>query len=414
MSVHIAKPQSFAPVRPAPLIRIAFSLGFLLCVVLFMGTFVQAGVGGGTILIAAACVGAYMALNIGANDVANNVGPAVGSGALTMGAAVGMAAIFEVAGAFIAGGDVVGTVKSGIIDPARIGDSSTFVWLMLAALFAGAVWLNIATYLGAPVSTTHSIVGGLLGAGIAAGGWHVANWDKMASIAASWVISPALGGSIAALLLYGTTRLILDQRNLVDAARRYVPILLALMAWAFCTYLALKGLKKVWRIDFATAGVLGLVCAAATYALVKPLVARASGTLSNDRAGINMLFTIPLIFAAALLSFAHGANDVANAIGPLAAINDSLSESGVSSKAHIPIWIMGIGAFGIAIGLALWGPKLIRTVGSEITQLDRRARSVSRWAPLLRSSSRRNWACPSVRHTSPWVVSAALDSFEST
>ncbi len=351
--------------------RLLVCLVFLFAIMMFVNYFLGVESGGGTFLVVAAMVGGYMALNIGANDVANNVGPTVGSGALTMVSAVALAAAFEIAGAIIAGGEVVSTIKKGIIDPAMIGDPSTFVWLMLAALFAGALWLNIATYFGAPVSTTHSIVGGVLGAGIAAGGWQIANWDQMATIAASWLISPLLGGLIAAIFLYLITRLIVDQRDLVGAARRYVPYLLAVMGWVFLTYLTLKGLKKLWPVEFVTAGLLGLAGAVIIFAVINPMVARASGSLSNDRAGINSLFTIPLVFAAALLSFAHGANDVANAVGPLAAIYDSFTNGGISAKAAIPFWIMAVGALGIAVGLALYGPKLIRTVGSEITHLDK-------------------------------------------
>ena len=352
-------------------VRIAIAGAFLLCIMVAMNMYVGASVQGGSFLVIAAIVGGYMAMNIGANDVANNVGPTVGSGAMAMGAAIALAAVFELGGALIAGGDVVGTVKSDIIAPELIGDDAKFVWLMLAALFAGAVWLNIATYLGAPVSTTHSIVGGVLGAGIAAGGWHVANWAVMLKIAASWVISPVMGGSIAALLLFAITKLIVDQRDILGAARRCVPYLLAAMAWAFSTYLALKGLKKVIPLDFPTATLIGLVVAAAIFWWVRPRIAQRSKTLPNARESINHLFTGPLIFAAALLSFAHGANDVANAVGPLAAINDALANGAVSAKASIPLWVMGIGALGIAVGLALYGPKLIRTVGSEITHLDK-------------------------------------------
>ena len=351
--------------------RIGIGIAFLIGILVFANAQFGTSAGSGTILIVAALIGGYMAMNIGANDVANNVGPTVGSGALTMTAAVALAAVGEVSGALIAGGDVVGTIKKGIIAPAAIADASTFVWLMMAALLAGAVWLNIATYLGAPVSTTHSIVGGVLGAGIAAGGWQAANWDKMLTIAASWIISPALGGLIAALILYLTVRLILDQNDVVSSAKRFVPYLLAVMAWAFTTYLLLKGLKKIWTFDFFTAAILGLAGAGVVLGLVKPLINRAATKLDNDSDSINQLFTIPLIFAAALLSFAHGANDVANAVGPLAAISDSLANGSVSTKAAVPIWIMTIGAIGIAVGLALYGPKLIRTVGTEITHLDK-------------------------------------------
>ena len=321
-------------------------------------------------LVAAAMIGGYMAMNIGANDVANNVGPAVGSKALTLAGAIAIAAIFEAAGALIAGGDVVSTIKNGIIDPSKIGDSDAFIWLMMAALLAGALWLNLATAMGAPVSTTHSIVGGVLGAGIAAGGMGIANWGTMGQIAASWVISPVLGGAIAAAFLYLIKRTITYQENMKAAAQRVVPFLVALMAWAFSTYIILKGLKRLWKVDFGSAALLGLVAAIAIYFLVRPLIFKAAERLSNDKAGVNRLFTIPLIFAAALLSFAHGANDVANAVGPLAAINDAILHGGIAQKASIPLWVMMVGALGIAIGLALYGPKLIRTVGTEITELD--------------------------------------------
>ncbi|AGA92065.1 phosphate/sulfate permease [Thioflavicoccus mobilis 8321] len=321
-------------------------------------------------LITAAMVGGYMAMNIGANDVANNVGPAVGSKALTLTGAIAIAAICEAGGALIAGGDVVGTVKQGIIDPTLITDSDSFIWLMMAALLAGALWLNIATALGAPVSTTHSIVGGVLGAGVAAGGPGIANWGTMGQIAASWVISPLLGGVIAAGFLYLIKRTITYQEDMKAAAQRVVPVLVAAMAWAFATYLAMKGLKSVWKVEFGGAALLGLGFAALVYLVVRHLIDAAAGRLVGDKAGINRLFTVPLIFAAALLSFAHGANDVANAIGPLAAINDAVLHGGVATKASIPLWVMLVGAFGIAIGLALYGPKLIRTVGSEITELD--------------------------------------------
>ncbi|WP_028469076.1 inorganic phosphate transporter [Neptunomonas japonica] len=322
-------------------------------------------------LVVAAMIGGYMAMNIGANDVANNVGPAVGSKALTMTGAILIAIIFEASGALIAGGDVVSTIKKGIIDPSLIPSSQTFIWLMMAALLAGAIWLNLATIAGAPVSTTHSIVGGILGAGIAAGGWEIANWPQLGSIAASWVISPVFGGMIAAAFLLLIKRTITYQDDMIAAAKRMVPLLVLFMSWAFSTYLMMKGFKKIWKVDLVTALLIGAAVAGVVYFLVRPLIQRAADLLSNDKESVNSLFTVPLIFAAALLSFAHGGNDVANAVGPLAAINDAVLSGGLATKASIPLWVMLIGAVGIAIGLALYGPKLIRTVGSEITELDK-------------------------------------------
>ncbi len=339
-----------------------------------------------TTLIIAAMIGGYMAMNIGANDVANNVGPAVGSGAVTLMGAIIIAAIFEAAGALIAGGDVVGTIKKGIIDPAGI-DAQTFVWLMLAALLSAAIWLNLATAIGAPVSTTHSIVGGVLGSGIAAAGWAAVNWPQMGKIAASWVISPVLGGLIAAGFLLFIKKKIVYKDDVITAAKKTVPFLIALMSLAFVTYLTLKGLKKVWpdivdilpflpeakKPSLLIALSFGAIVASISFFFMKKYVNDKASELKNTRESINALFTMPLIFAAALLSFAHGANDVANAVGPLAAINDALSTGIMNedNKVGIPVWVMLIGAIGIAIGLALYGPKLIRTVGSEITELDR-------------------------------------------
>lgn len=326
---------------------------------------------GSPLLLLAALIGAYMAINIGANDVANNVGPTVGSGALTLTGAVIIAAIFEAAGALIAGGEVVGTIKSGIINPEMVPDTQSFIWLMTAALLAGALWLNLATVLGAPVSTTHSIVGGVLGAGIAAGGMDIANWDVMGRIAGSWVISPVLGGVVAAAFLYGIKLTVLYRQDRVMAARRVVPWLIAVMAWAFGTYLVMKGLVQVWQATFLQANLVGLAIAAVVFVIVRRQIVSQAATMANSTEGVNGLFTIPLIFAAALLSFAHGANDVANAIGPVAAINDAVRSGGITGEAMIPLWVMLIGALGLAVGLALYGPRLIRTVGSEITELDK-------------------------------------------
>lgn len=363
-------------------IRFGMATLFIVGIMLYTGTSIG-NIEDAYLLIAAAMIGGYMAMNIGANDVANNVGPAVGSRAMTMTGAIIIAAIFEAAGAIIAGGDVVSTIKKGIIDPSMISDPSMYIWLMMAALLAGALWLNIATYLGAPVSTTHSIVGGVLGAGIAAGGLGIANWDQMGKIAASWVISPVLGGAIAAFFLYTIKRGITYKSDMKEAARNMVPLLVAIMAWAFGTYLILKGLKTIWKVDFLTAATIGAGIAAAVYIIVRPLISRAAAGMSNDKEGVNKLFTVPLIFAAALLSFAHGANDVANAVGPLAAINDAITNHGIATKAPIPLWVMLVGALGIALGLALYGPKLIRTVGSEITELDQmRAFSIAMAASI--------------------------------
>ncbi|RXI45321.1 inorganic phosphate transporter [Malaciobacter mytili] len=355
------------------------SLGLLFIVLVFLWSYTSHGnVPNNSFLIIGAVFGAYMAMNIGANDVANNVGPAVGSKAITMFWAIVIAAVFEAAGALIAGGDVVKTIKKGIIDPALISDPEIFIWAMTAALLSAALWLNFATSIGAPVSTTHSIVGGVMGAGIAAAGFSIVSWGTMGKIAASWVISPILGGVIAAGFLFFIKKNIMFKKDMVEAAKIFVPYLIAFMSWAFSTYLILKGVKHLIKLDFFTALIIGLIISIGVFFFVKPLIIKASVKIGNTRAGINSLFTIPLIFAAALLSFAHGANDVANAIGPLAAINDAVMNNEIATKVGIPLWVMLVGAAGIAIGLALYGPRLIKTVGSEITELDQvRAYSIA-------------------------------------
>ncbi len=321
-------------------------------------------------IVVAAMLGGYMALNIGANDVANNVGPAVGSRALTLTGALIIAAIFESAGALIAGGDVVATISKGIIDPALVDDPQIFVWAMMAALLASALWVNLATFVGAPVSTTHSVVGGVMGAGIAAVGFNAVNWETMSKIAASWVISPLLGGIIAALFLAFIKINIIYQDDKIAAARRWLPLLLALMAAVFTSYLVLKGLKRVWEVDLVTLSMIGTGVFVVAVALLRPWVRKMSEGLENRNESLRVLFRLPLVCSAALLSFAHGANDVANAVGPLAAILHSVQSGEIASEVTIPIWVMVIGAVGISLGLFLFGPRMIRLVGAEITRMN--------------------------------------------
>lgn len=323
------------------------------------------------IVVVAAVVGGYMALNIGANDVANNMGPAVGGRVLTVFSAVVIAAVCESAGALLAGGEVVKTVSKGIISPGGDVGVAEFRNLMLSALFAAALWINFATILNAPVSTTHSIVGGVLGAGISAAGFGLVNWSTMAAIAASWVISPMFGALFAAAILFAIKKKILNVEDRLAAAKVWVPVLIGLMAAAFAAYMAMKGLKKIWHPSVIEMVFYSVLAFLAAYLLSRPYIRRRVVSLENTRKDVNTLFDLPLIAGAALLSFAHGANDVANAVGPLAAIVSTVGEgAGIESKVAIPVWVMAIGAFGIAFGLGLFGPKLIAVVGEKITRLN--------------------------------------------
>ncbi|MDR0467376.1 MAG: inorganic phosphate transporter, partial [Campylobacteraceae bacterium] len=293
------------------ILKLLIGIAFILTATLFAYFFVEVDFPHGKyMLVAAVFFGCYMALNIGANDVANNVGPAVGAKAISLFWAIVLAAIFELSGALIAGSDVVQTIKGGIVDQSLISDPNMLVWIMMAALLGGAVWLNIATYMGVPVSTTHAIVGGVAGAGVAAMGYGVIKWFSLLKIVSSWIVSPLLGGIIAAGLLYFIKRSIMQKEDKKAAAKKIVPFLIALMFFAFSAYLLLKGLKSIVNINFGSAVVIGAIFAVIAYFISKPLVVKTSDRLPNSRRAVNWLFNFPLIFAAAMLSFAHGANDV--------------------------------------------------------------------------------------------------------
>ena len=345
-------------------LNLGFGLIFLTCIWVF--TYIATGGGDSyAVLAIAAVIGGYMAMNIGANDVANNIGPAVGSKALSLFGALMIAAVFEAAGALIAGGDVVSTISKSIISPDSFTDKSIFIWAMLAALLSAAIWVNLATLIGAPVSTTHSIVGGVMGAGIAAAGFVAIDWIVMSKIAASWIVSPILGGIIAAAFLAFVKFAILYREDKISAAKRWVPVLVAIMASAFAMYLVMKGFKRIWKPDTGTILLIGTVAFVATYLLVKNVVAKAAVNLENRRRSVGNLFTIPLICAACLLSFAHGS------VGPLAAIVSVATGGEVAAKVDLPLWVLAIGAIGISVGLLLFGPKIIEIVGEKITRLDR-------------------------------------------
>ncbi|ANL32934.1 inorganic phosphate transporter [Rhizobium phaseoli] len=325
---------------------------------------------GAVLIVAAAALAGYMAMNIGANDVTNNVGAAVGARAMTMGQALVIAAVFEVLGATIGGGEVVKTISSNIVDAVQV-PQAMLGWIMMAALMAAALWINLATWMNAPVSTTHAIVGAVIGAGISAVGTEPVNWRVMLEITSSWITSPLIGGLIAAGLLYLVKTLIIYRDDKVAAARRWVPVLVAVMAGGFMAYMVLQ-LSPVGRFPSLTIILIGIGLGLVTWLAARPLVFAQARDLENRNSSLRVLFRLPLIGSAALLSFAHGANDVSNAVGPLSAIVHSVG-IGIGSDGsvgHPPLWVMLIGAFGISVGLLLFGPRLIRLVGEEITKLN--------------------------------------------
>ena len=331
----------------------------------------------GTWLMALAIIfGLYMTWGIGANDVANAMGTSVGSGAITVKQAIIIAAIFEFTGAFIAGGNVTATIRKGIIDPSSIvNNPEILVFGMLAALLAAAIWLMIASTRGWPVSTTHSIVGAVIGFAVAGIGIDAVQWGKVGMIAASWVVSPLLGGIIAFLLMMSIRRLILNTENPFQSARRWGPAYVFLVGFIISLVTLFKGLKHLnielsVQMSFVVAIIFGLILAAICWYLINKIKVDESADRDFHFASVEKVFTPMMIFTACAMAFAHGSNDVANGIGPLAAVVSIVQSGGeVAQKSELPLWILVLGGVGIVVGLATMGYRVMQTIGSGITQL---------------------------------------------
>ena len=335
----------------------------------------------GFLLLSMACVfGLFMAWGIGANDVANAMGTSVGAGALTLKQAILIAAVFEFLGAYLAGGEVTSTIRKGIVDPALLKDSpQLLVYGMLASLLAAATWLALASMKGWPVSTTHSIVGAIVGFAAVGISVDAVGWSKVGTIAASWVVSPLLAGSIAFGLFVSVKRLILDHEDTFARAKKYVPAYMWLVGFMISMVTLLKGLKHIGvEVDFgmgshfANAMFVSAFVGAAIAALGAILLNRitVSGSDMNSANNVERVFGILMIFTACAMAFAHGSNDVANAVGPLAAVVSTIQSGGeISSKAGLPWWVLAIGGVGIVIGLATYGWRVMKTIGKKITEL---------------------------------------------
>jgi PiT family inorganic phosphate transporter len=331
----------------------------------------------GFVLMAMAIIfGLYMTWGIGANDVANAMGTSVGSGAITVKQAIIIAAIFEFAGAFIAGGNVTKTIRKGIIDPSSIvNNPEVLVFGMLAALLAAAIWLMIASTRGWPVSTTHSIVGAVIGFAMVGIGIDAVEWGKVSQIAASWVVSPVLGGTIAFLLMMSIRWLILNTENPFNSARRWGPAYVFLVGFIISLVTLFKGLKHLnveltVGMSFVVAIIFGAALAGVGWAMINRIKVDADADRDFHFASVEKVFTPMMIFTACAMAFAHGSNDVANGIGPLAAVVSIVQSGGeVSQKAALPLWILVLGGTGIVVGLATMGYRVMKTIGSGITQL---------------------------------------------
>lgn len=331
---------------------------------------------GTVFLILAIVFGFYMTWGIGANDVANAMGTSVGSGAITVKQAIIIAAIFEFAGAFIAGGNVTSTIRKGIVDPAGLVDNPEILLFgMLAALLAAAVWLMIASWRGWPVSTTHSIVGALVGFAVAGIGIDAVQWGKIGQIAASWVVSPALGGLIAYLLMMSIRKVILNTEHPFESAKRWGPVYVFLVGFIISLVTMFKGLKHLnlelsVSQSFMGALIFGFITAFIGWTMMRKIEVDKEADRDYHFASVEKIFVPMMIFTACAMAFAHGSNDVANGIGPLAAVASIIMSGGeVAQKAALPLWILILGGSGIVIGLATMGYRVMQTIGTRITQL---------------------------------------------
>ncbi len=324
----------------------------------------------------AALFGIYMCWGIGANDVANAMGTSVGSRAVTVKQAIIIAAIFEFAGAVLAGGHVTSTVRKGIIDPTGIVDQpEILVYGMLASLLAAAVWLMIASYKGWPVSTTHSIVGALVGFGMVGIGEGAVQWAKIWQIVASWIVSPLTGGTIAFLLMISVRRLILNKDNPFESAKKWGPVYVFLVGFIIALVTIFKGLKHLdieltAGMSFFWAVVIGLLIALLGWYFIRKQEADPNAEKTFLYASVEKVFGPMQVFTACAMAFAHGSNDVANGIGPLAAVVSTVQAGGeVLQQSDLPIWILLLGGSGIVLGLATLGYRVMATIGERITEL---------------------------------------------
>ncbi|MDH5370857.1 MAG: inorganic phosphate transporter [Gammaproteobacteria bacterium] len=331
----------------------------------------------GTIFLILACIfGLFMAWGIGANDVANAMGTSVGSGAITIKQAVLIAAIFEFAGAFLAGGQVTKTIRKGIIDAELLSATpELLVYGMLASLLAAGIWLLVASKFGWPVSTTHSIVGAIVGFAAVGIGVEAVHWNKVGTIVMSWVISPALAGIVSYWLFRSVQKLILNTEHPFENAKRYVPYYVFLTGFVIALVTMFKGLKHVGlettiAQNYAMAFIVGLIIMFVSMHYTRKIEIKPEADRDFHFANVERVFGVLMVVTACAMAFAHGSNDVANAIGPVAAIIGIVQSGGeIAQKSVLPIWVLMLGGAGIVAGLLMYGRRVMATIGKNITEL---------------------------------------------
>ncbi len=334
-----------------------------------------------TLLLAMACIfGFFMAWGVGANDVANAMGTSVGSKALTVKQAIIIAIIFEFAGAFLAGGEVTATIRKGIIDPSALaGSPELLVYGMLASLLSAGIWLLIATHHGWPVSTTHSIVGAIVGFAAVGISVDAVAWGKVGKIAASWVVSPMMAGTIGYITFMSVQKLVLNTKDPFQAAQRYVPMYIFIVAFLISMVTMVKGLKHISTFkalelnffqDMMLSALFAIVVTFIGVLMLRKIKLKPSENKDFHFTSVEKLFGVLMMFTACAMAFAHGSNDVANAVGPLAAVISIVSSGGeIAGESIMPVWILLLGGGGIVAGLIMYGHKVIATVGTNITEL---------------------------------------------
>lgn len=327
-------------------------------------------------IILAAVVGFFMAFGVGANDVANAMGTSVGAKALTIKQAVLVAMIFEFAGAFLAGGQVTSTIRKGIIDASQLtGTPELLIYGMIASLLAAGIWLLIATWFGWPVSTTHSIVGAMVGFAAIGIDASIVHWSKVGSIVMSWVVSPVMAGTLSFMLFTSVQKLIINTEKPLDMAKRYVPFYMFLAGFMIALVTLYKGLKHVGLdLNFGESILIAIATGLLIAFVGKYFINKMEFDPDADKdyhfANLEKIFAVLMIVTACGMAFAHGSNDVANAIGPLAAVVSIVASGGeIAAKSQLHVGVLLLGATGIVIGLLVFGKRVITTVGSKITEL---------------------------------------------
>ena len=330
------------------------------------------------LLIMACFFGFFMAWGVGANDVANAMGTSVGAQAITIKQAIIIAMVFEFTGAWLAGGEVTSTIRSSIIDIESAGFDDRpelLIFGMLSSLLAAGIWLVVASKYGWPVSTTHSIIGAIIGFAVVGISADSVMWGQVLEIVASWIVSPVFSGTIAFILFLSVEKLVLSREDPLKYAKKFVPYYMFLVGFVIAMVTLVKGLSHVGlEVTFSQSAFLALAFALLTVTigifLLRRLRLPDSDQPTAQMQSVERVFGVLMIFTACSMAFAHGSNDVANAIGPLAAINSVIANNGAfEAESALPVWILLLGGFGIVTGLAMWGHRVIRTIGKNITEL---------------------------------------------